>query len=84
MLNTDAINRRLSTTLTSPLLEKLCGREQQDFLAVVGALTLGILIFHGFPHVYFAIPFQLLVISYLVWPALLRQGPFWRSERAHV
>ena len=77
MLNTDAINRRLSTTLTSPLLEKLCGREQQDFLAVVGALTLGILIFHGFLHVNIAIPFQLSVISYLVWPALLRQGPFW-------
>ncbi|MCK0154355.1 hypothetical protein MWU49_11625 [Alcanivorax sp. S6407] len=62
---------------THPVLDQLSGRDSHQFLAVVSALSLGILIFHGFQHVYFAIPFQLLVMAWLVVPSLRQAGPYW-------
>ena len=58
-------------------IDALCGRTDDQFLTIVTALTLGILIFHGYSHVYFSVPFQLLAIAFLVLPALQRQGGYW-------
>lgn len=63
--------------LETPVVRMLMGKDTTHFLAVVGALTLGILLFHGYAHVYFAIPFQLLAVIYLIWPRVLHSGPFW-------
>lgn len=76
MSRTDTIHPR-PILMDRPLLAQICGREHNQYLAVVSAMTLGILIFHGFQHVYFAIPFQVLVLACLVVPSLKQNGPYW-------
>ena len=63
--------------LKYPLLRAVAGSTPHDFSTVVTSLTLGLLVFHGFHHDYFEIPFQLLFIAFLVVPWLRTHAPFW-------
>ncbi len=73
----DVIPRLERRILSHPLLRSVAGTTPHDFLTVVTSLTLGLLVFHGFHHDYFEIPFQLLFVAFLVAPRLRTYAPFW-------
>lgn len=68
---------RIDGLRAQPLFRHLTGTTGEGFLTVVTSLTLATLVFHGFHHAYFVIPFQLLAVAFLVVPSLQRNGTFW-------
>lgn len=71
-----ATNTEAATPLQR-MIDSLCGKSDNQFMTIVTSLTLATLIFHGYRHAYFAIPFQILAVAFLVLPALQRNGTYW-------
>ena len=63
--------------LSHSLLRAVAGTTPHDFLTIVTSFTLALLVFHGFHHNYFEIPFQLLLVTFLIVPRLRTYAPFW-------
>ena len=60
-----------------PLLKQLAGATPRAFFTVITSFTLALLVFHGYQHIYFEVPFQLLFVAFLVVPQVHAQAPFW-------
>ena len=60
-----------------PVVGQLVGATPRDSFTVITSLTLGILVFRGYRHDYFVIPFQLLFVVFLLVPRLRTQALFW-------
>ena len=69
----DAVDRLRS----HPVVGQLAGATPRDSFTVITSLTLGILVFRGYRHDYFEIPFQLLFVAFLLVPRLRTQAIFW-------
>ncbi len=59
------------------VLARLTGSDSVSFVAVVSTLSVLLLIFHGYHHYYFSVPFQIMVIGLLLVPAFGRTEWFW-------